>query len=46
VSLPHQKSSKTHPFTADFGCLNRAEPVSGIVLSLRGGSAPDLVFGE
>ena len=41
---PIAQISKLHPYTAKYGCLNRAEPVNGIALSRRGGNAPDLVL--
>ena len=35
---------KLHPYTAEHGCLNRAEPVNAIALTRSGGNAPDLVL--
>ncbi len=35
---------KTHPNTAEFGCLNRNEPVNGVVISSNFGNAKDLIL--
>jgi hypothetical protein len=35
---------KLHPYTAQHGCMNRAEPVNAIALTRSGGHAPDLVL--
>ena len=37
---------KIHPYTAQYGCLNRNEPVNGIVLSSDTCNAPDLVLNK
>ena len=35
---------KLHPYTAEHGCLNRAEPVNAIAITRSGGNAPDIVL--
>ena len=39
-----QEVIKSHPFTAQYGCLNRNEPVSAIVLHMHKGNASDLIL--
>ncbi|MDA1178797.1 MAG: hypothetical protein O2931_08385 [Planctomycetota bacterium] len=35
---------KLHPYTAQYGCLNRNDPVDAIAITRNGGNAPDLVL--
>lgn len=41
---PIMEVIKLHPYTAEYGCLNRSEPVNGIGISRHSGNALDLVL--
>jgi len=43
---PLAQVQKLHPYTAPYGCLNRADPVNGIALARSYGGSPDLVLAE
>ena len=42
--IPIKCVTKTHPMTAKYGCLNRDEPVCGVVLHRSIGHSKDLIL--